>query len=1378
MRRAAVFVFSFLILALLPARSSAGSPALAPHAPLPQPTNISCQGRERDTVAVYWKDTATDENNYRVERSINNGAWSQVATISPDSNGNYPGYFDTAIDVTQNRRYRVRSYRTNDDSYSPYSSVCNNRRIYDPGAFRVFYGLRGTTDDCPMIDGQQVCLADVNTGSVNTYVNVVNSALGGSVAAFNRVGFDRPADAPPGSLDKIPINVVWCDGGGCAGGGGLGLSPLLLEMPFDLVARTGDPIAWIVNLHEAFHFQQFKYWGLNDPADGWVVEGQARSIQDKFCIGSNRATANCFDDIATGYAGYVPQVMGYLGNPNWPINQYSYTAALFWTYVVEKYGTSPASDATEGGMNLMVNFWKDSATTPGRDGIAVLNSVLSSMGYSQRFRDIWKDFAVASYAKDLSGPGVPATYKYADMAEPGGTYGPVALSLNQNLGLGASYVDADESVYQWAAKYYQVRPASNVPVIDIKFTQDSSFPLYYTVLGIKGTDLAYEYNVEARHLDHTLVNDNYDRVVVIVAGLDSLANYRVAFNGTQPSLQILSPTTANKARVGSPSAPDKFLVTLQVLAGDGAPLAGVNLANFSFRVGAMDVPAGNILTSAKVMGQEWFVLRAPAQAGVGQYDLQVKYSTILTGTQPLAVDYTPRNDADNMLLVDRSGSMGGAGKMDAAKDTARLFIDSWRTGDKIGVVSFNHTPTLEMGLTDWSDSPGGGSRQRAFDKINALTATGGTNIGDSLRMGWDQLTNNGNTSHDWALVLLSDGKEEASTPNETFEAMINNLKNAAGKRPVVHAVAIGPDADRLRMQRIATATGGTYQYVSTPSALYTIDGVAAVADLQLNLDYRFRMIATNILGQQQFYTQVGPIQDDDAYQDVLNINVESGAAEMVMSLSWVESACCIGKVSLMDPNNQAVSPFEIDTRHIIWRVPTPMGGTWTLAISTIIITRQEGGQAELAPQAEFLPTAEFLPPYLVQAALRSDVTLDAYLTTPLEERLPGVPMGILASLTDTGPITGAWVLANIDTPLGNALFLWLWDDGAHGDGAANDGLYGNTLYQTGQPGSYNVTVNALGTSSLAGGFSRQAVLSFHLDSQGDRDLDGLPDEWEIRFGTDPDQPDAGQDPDNDGADNASEWERGTDPLDPDSDDGGEGDGTDQDPLDPANDGIEPTWAVAYPGIHKVLLKYAVRPEYVVMGIFRGGHMDGPFTFYDEDFSVDGVFTDTVVTNGEQYCYFVLGQDSEGRQSARLTPTCATPNADPFAPHGSILINDGAPSTLVPDVGLTLWASDEVFVEAEMPSSALLLPPADSASGVTEMIIGNYADLQDGVWEAYAASKPWTLAQSSGLAAVYVKYRDAYGNESAVYPATIYVGSGPGMRLLYLPIIPESYSAPQ
>ena len=292
----------WLTIITIAASSTAASTAYAKHpsamtAALPQPTDMRCLGWERDTVVVGWTDNAPDETAWKVERQIGAGGFSEVASLA----ANVGEWRDLGADVSaQNRHYRVRSYRSGDNTFSPYSETCNNRHIYENGPFRIFYGLRGGADECPLVSGQNAC-----TGNVS-FVNLQGDSLQGARSAFQRVGFALDAGVPSGSLDKIPINVVWCDGGGCAGGGGLGLSPFLIEKPFDRGTRVGDPAPYVVAEHELFHYQQGRYYHLSEPNDRWVIEGQARSTQDKVCLGADRASAWCFDDIDTGYAGYVP----------------------------------------------------------------------------------------------------------------------------------------------------------------------------------------------------------------------------------------------------------------------------------------------------------------------------------------------------------------------------------------------------------------------------------------------------------------------------------------------------------------------------------------------------------------------------------------------------------------------------------------------------------------------------------------------------------------------------------------------------------------------------------------------------------------------------------------------------------------------------------------------------------------------------------------------------------------------------------------------------------------------------------------------------------------------------------------------------------------
>ena len=302
-----------------------------------------------------------------------------------------------------------------------------------------------------------------------------------------------------------------------------------------------------------------------------------------------------------------------------------------------------------------------------------------------------------------------------------------------------------------------------------------------------------------------------------------------------------------------------------------------------------------------------------------KYDLQVTYGA-LTATASQAVNYAARANADSMLTIDRSGSMAENSKLASAQAAALLYVDSWRTGDKLGVVSFNDTVSLDLGLTDWTDTPGGGSRQTAFNAINALVAGGNTAIGDAVRKSWNEVKANGVAADDWAVVLLSDG---LSNSGESFQAVIAALKAETAKKPVIHAIAVGPDADQTLMQQAANDTGGTYQFVSTPApASLTAFGAAAAAtttatgSLQLDLDQRYRVIASKIAGQQQVFGLVGPLADGDPSQDLVTIPIENGASELVLSLSWDGGTIT---PTLRDPNQNVVAAFHGDGRHSVWR---------------------------------------------------------------------------------------------------------------------------------------------------------------------------------------------------------------------------------------------------------------------------------------------------------------------------------------------------------------------------------------------------------------------------------------------------------------------------
>ena len=204
------------------------------------------------------------------------------------------------------------------------------------------------------------------------------------------------------------------------------------------------------------------------------------------------------------------------------------------------------------------------------------------------------------------------------------------------------------------------------------------------------------------------------------------------------------------------------------------------------------------------------------------------------------------------------------------------------------------------------------------------------------------------------------------------------------------------------------------------------------------------------------------------------------------------------------------------------------------------------------------------------------------------------------------------------------------------------------------------------------------------------------------------------------------------------------------------DRLQPTWTVAYPGAGKVFVKYVLRPQYTRVSFFRGTNPRGPFAFIQDALPGTGLVTDSNVVNGATYCYQAVAFDGLNHRSQQNAPSCATPKAYSYPPHGFIRINGGERVTVSPKVTLTLWASDSISPESVVPGSCdVPLPPSSSASGVKDMLIGNRTDLTDGVLGALRDVEALDVGVISAPGAfVYVKYRDTAGNESSVALATI------------------------
>lgn len=160
------------------------------------------------------------------------------------------------------------------------------------------------------------------------------------------------------------------------------------------------------------------------------------------------------------------------------------------------------------------------------------------------------------------------------------------------------------------------------------------------------------------------------------------------------------------------------------------------------------------------------------------------------------------------LVFDRSGSMAGD-KLAYAKEGVKYWIDNCTiAADQLSLIAYKANNNILLPIVQAGSIPNLAALEGSVD---AITATGQTNIRDAIREGVAQIVSVPNKAVTQAVIVLTDGKHNRPQGTSLTEALPDLLDN--GVKAVTIAIGDAGGVDASDLDQIAFESGGIMQLV-------------------------------------------------------------------------------------------------------------------------------------------------------------------------------------------------------------------------------------------------------------------------------------------------------------------------------------------------------------------------------------------------------------------------------------------------------------------------------------------------------------------------------------------------------------------------------------
>ncbi|HAA56205.1 MAG TPA: hypothetical protein DCE42_15685 [Myxococcales bacterium] len=177
------------------------------------------------------------------------------------------------------------------------------------------------------------------------------------------------------------------------------------------------------------------------------------------------------------------------------------------------------------------------------------------------------------------------------------------------------------------------------------------------------------------------------------------------------------------------------------------------------------------------------------------------------------VSKLPRLPLNLVVVIDTSGSMKSQNKLEYVKTGLKLMLDKLRPEDTLAIVHYStKAETLRPAQAVTADN-----KSAVIDLIDKLRATGGTNIYDGLKLGYEECLKQSSDKKQNRVIFLSDGKATQGIiqTDKILEMSNQYVKKGLG----LTTIGVGLSFNVTLMRSLAESGSGNYYFLESQEAI-------------------------------------------------------------------------------------------------------------------------------------------------------------------------------------------------------------------------------------------------------------------------------------------------------------------------------------------------------------------------------------------------------------------------------------------------------------------------------------------------------------------------------------------------------------------------------